>query len=46
MLTGELKQQAITVVQSIIKELQERRKTVTDDTVRQFTTPRKLAYDY
>uniref|UniRef100_A0A914XN85 tryptophan--tRNA ligase n=1 Tax=Plectus sambesii TaxID=2011161 RepID=A0A914XN85_9BILA len=46
MLTGELKQQAIAVIQTIVKELQERRKSITDDTVRQFTAPRKLAFDY
>lgn len=46
MLTGELKRLAIELIQGIVADLQERRKQVTDEVVKQFTTPRKLAYDF
>jgi tryptophanyl-tRNA synthetase len=46
MLSGELKKIAIELIQNIVAELQQRRKNVTDEVVRQFTTPRKLAYDF
>lgn len=46
MLTSELKDITVGVVQKAVAELQERRKLVTDDTVRQFTAVRKLAFDY
>ena len=46
MLTGELKKTTIELVQQIVAEVQERRKKVTDETVEQFTKPRKLAYDF
>ncbi|KAK0409779.1 hypothetical protein QR680_004751 [Steinernema hermaphroditum] len=46
MLTGELKQKAISVVTAVIEDLQVRRKAVTDATVTEFSTPRALAYTY
>ncbi|KHN83006.1 Tryptophan--tRNA ligase, cytoplasmic [Toxocara canis] len=46
LLTGELKAIAIKEIQRVIAELQARRKTVTDDTVKQFTTLRKLKYNF
>lgn len=46
MLTGELKAIAIDLVQKVILELQERRKTITDETVKEFGQIRKLAFDY
>lgn len=42
MLTGELKQELITVLTPIITAHQERRKTVTDEIVKQFMTPRAM----
>lgn len=42
MLTGELKQTLISIVQNIISQHQQRRNQVTDEMVRQFMTPRKL----
>ncbi|XP_072167724.1 tryptophan--tRNA ligase, cytoplasmic-like [Diadema setosum] len=42
MLTGELKKELITILQSLIGEIQERRKQVTDDVVAEFMSPRKL----
>ncbi|XP_022245936.1 tryptophan--tRNA ligase, cytoplasmic-like isoform X2 [Limulus polyphemus] len=42
LLTGYLKKELITILQGIIAEHQERRKTVTDEVVKQFMTPRKL----
>lgn len=42
MLTGEIKQELITVLQRVISEHQERRKLVTDDVVREFMEPRKF----
>ena len=44
MLTGELKAELIAVLQKLVGEHQERRKTVTDDVVRQFMTPRSLNF--
>lgn len=44
MLTGELKKELIDVLQKLVGEHQERRKTVTDDVVRQFMTPRPLNF--
>jgi len=46
MLTGEIKQCVIEVLQRIVAEHQARRANVTDDVVRQFMTPRQLKYDY
>jgi len=46
MLTGEVKAIAIETVQKLVAELQERRKSITDATVKEFTTIRKLDYDY
>ncbi|XP_071511605.1 tryptophan--tRNA ligase, cytoplasmic-like [Diadema antillarum] len=42
MLTGELKKELITILQSLVGEIQERRKQVTDDVVAEFMSPRKL----
>ncbi|CAF1011222.1 unnamed protein product [Rotaria sp. Silwood1] len=44
LLTGELKQELIDVLQKLILEHQERRKQVTDDQVKQFMTPRPLKF--
>ncbi|XP_077321350.1 tryptophan--tRNA ligase, cytoplasmic-like [Lithobates pipiens] len=46
LLTGELKKILIETLQPMIAELQERRRQVTDEAVRQFMTPRKLAFDF
>ncbi|KAI3420450.1 tRNA synthetases class I (W and Y) [Globodera pallida] len=46
MFSGELKAIAIEIVQGIVCELQQRRKNVSDEVVREFTTPRKLAFDF
>lgn len=46
MLTGELKKELISVLQPLIAEHQERRKKVTDEIVKEFMTPRKLAFQY
>lgn len=46
LLTGELKKILIQTLQPIIAEHQARRKKVTDEEVKQFMTPRKLAYDF
>ncbi|XP_062502806.1 tryptophan--tRNA ligase, cytoplasmic-like isoform X2 [Corticium candelabrum] len=45
MLTGELKQVLIQVLQELVVQHQERRKSVTDEMVRQFMTPRPLNFD-
>jgi len=44
MLSGELKQELIAVLQPLVAEHQERRKTVTDDLVKQFMNPRPLNF--
>lgn len=44
MLTGELKAELIQILQKMIGEHQERRKTVTDDIVKQYMTPRPLNF--
>lgn len=44
MLTGELKAELIKVLQKIMAEFQEKRKQVTDETVKQFMAPRKLNF--
>ncbi|KAG2457694.1 SYWC protein, partial [Polypterus senegalus] len=46
LLTGELKKYLIDILQPLIAAHQERRKQVTDDVIRQFMTPRKLAFDF
>jgi len=46
MLTGEVKAIAIETVQKLVAELQERRKSITDATVKEFTVIRKLSFDY
>ncbi|CEF61908.1 Tryptophan--tRNA ligase, cytoplasmic [Strongyloides ratti] len=45
-LTGELKAMAIDVVTKVVLEIQERRKHITDETLNEFTTPRKLDFDF
>jgi tryptophanyl-tRNA synthetase len=42
MLTGELKKELIDLLTPLVTNLQEKRKTVTDDVVHQFMTPRPL----
>ena len=44
MLTGELKQELVRVLQKLIAEHQERRKKVTDEQVKAFMTPRPLKF--
>ena len=44
MLTGELKKELIDVLQKLVSEHQERRKTVTDEVVCQYMTPRPLNF--
>ncbi|XP_074724881.1 tryptophan--tRNA ligase, cytoplasmic [Strix uralensis] len=46
LLTGELKKVLIETLQPLIAAHQERRKQVTDETVKQFMTPRKLAFEF
>ena len=46
MLTGELKKELISVLQPIVAEHQERRKKITDDILKEFMTPRKLAFQF
>ena len=45
MLSGELKQELIAVLQPFVTEHQERRKTVTNDLVKEFMTPRALNFN-
>nr|XP_054757551.1 tryptophan--tRNA ligase, cytoplasmic-like [Lytechinus pictus] len=42
MMTGELKRELVVVLQSLIGDIQEKRRAVTDDIRRHFMTPRKL----
>lgn len=44
MLTGELKQQLIAVLQPLVAAHQERRRSVTAEMVTRFMTPRPLNY--
>lgn len=44
MLTGELKKELIDVLQKLVSSHQERRKTVTDEVVCQYMTPRSLNF--
>ncbi|EDO33139.1 predicted protein [Nematostella vectensis] len=44
MLSGEIKKELIQVIQPLVAEHQERRKNVTADVIRQFSTPRKLEF--
>ncbi|KAM4690731.1 tryptophan--tRNA ligase, cytoplasmic [Rhinophrynus dorsalis] len=46
LLTGELKKLLIETLQPMIAAHQERRKQITEETVKQFMTPRKLAFDF
>lgn len=46
LLTGELKKILIEVLQKLVAEHQERRKDVTTDVVKLFTTPRQLDFRY
>ncbi|XP_066539512.1 tryptophan--tRNA ligase, cytoplasmic [Hoplias malabaricus] len=46
LLTGELKKILIETLQPLISAHQDRRKQVTDETVKQFMTPRKLEYNF
>lgn len=45
MLTGDLKAHLIKILQKLVSEHQERRNAVTDDTVKQFMTPRSLNFN-
>ncbi|XP_062864053.1 tryptophan--tRNA ligase, cytoplasmic [Trichomycterus rosablanca] len=46
LLTGELKRLLVETLQPMIAAHQERRRQITDETVAQFMTPRKLAFDF
>ncbi|RUS72275.1 hypothetical protein EGW08_019963 [Elysia chlorotica] len=46
LLTGFLKKELITILQTLIGDIQARRKTVTDDMAKAFMTPRKLKFDF
>ena len=46
LLTGQLKNETICVLQQLVGEHQRRRALVTDDDVKRFMTPRKLQYSY
>uniref|UniRef100_A0A8D0BT20 Tryptophan--tRNA ligase, cytoplasmic n=1 Tax=Salvator merianae TaxID=96440 RepID=A0A8D0BT20_SALMN len=46
LLTGELKKTLIETLQPLIAAHQQRRKQITSEEVKQFMTPRKLAFDY
>lgn len=46
MLTGELKKELITILQKLVAEHQEQRKTVTDDVVLEYMKPRKLNFSF
>lgn len=46
LLTGELKKVLIETMQPLVAAHQERRKQVTDEIVKQFMTPRKLAFEF
>ncbi|XP_060118999.1 tryptophan--tRNA ligase, cytoplasmic [Heteronotia binoei] len=46
LLTGELKKVLIETLQPLIAAHQQRRKQVTSEMVKEFMTPRKLAFDY
>jgi len=46
MLSSDVKKVAIDTLQKIISEFQERRKTITDETVQEFTAIRKLDFDF
>lgn len=46
LLTGELKKIAITTLQGVLLQFQEKQKTINDDLVKYFMTPRKLAFDF
>ena len=44
MLTGELKDELITVLQKLVGQHQERRKAITGEEVKEFMTPRSLNF--
>ncbi|NWU05283.1 SYWC protein, partial [Cephalopterus ornatus] len=46
LLTGELKKVLIETMQPLVAAHQERRRQVTDEVVKQFMTPRKLAFEF
>ncbi|XP_005308891.2 tryptophan--tRNA ligase, cytoplasmic isoform X1 [Chrysemys picta bellii] len=46
LLTGELKKVLIETLQPLVAAHQQRRKQITDEMVKQFMTPRKLAFDF
>ncbi|XP_020649248.3 tryptophan--tRNA ligase, cytoplasmic [Pogona vitticeps] len=46
LLTGELKKTLIETLQPMIATHQQRRKQITDEMVKEFMTPRKLAFDF
>ena len=46
MLTSDLKKELIQLIQDVVSKHQERRKTITNEIVAQYMTPRKLKFDY
>ena len=46
MLTGELKQELIKVLQNLVSEHRNRRAEVTDEIVNEYMRSRKLKFDY
>lgn len=46
MLTGEIKQEIITILQQVVAEHQHNRKLITDDLLKQYMTARKLNFNY
>jgi len=46
LLSGEIKAKLIAILQPLVKDFQERRAQVTEETLNSFMTPRKLKFDY
>ncbi|CAM1154829.1 Uncharacterised protein g11429, partial [Pycnogonum litorale] len=46
LLTGHLKKELISILQKVVTEHQQRRKTITDEVLEQFMTPRKLDFSF
>ncbi|XP_077995089.1 tryptophan--tRNA ligase, cytoplasmic-like [Glandiceps talaboti] len=46
LLTGELKKVLIEILQPMVRQHKERRAAVTDEVLKEFMTPRKLAFDF
>ncbi|KAL3874186.1 hypothetical protein ACJMK2_037233 [Sinanodonta woodiana] len=46
LLTGNLKKELVAILQKLVREHREKRSKVTDELVKQYMTPRKLAFHY